>query len=178
MELSTSLDRLDLVSHRDPVLREKIPEFDPRDPGFFPEDIAKRMEEALVRYGGIGLAANQVGLRVRCFSLKMDPTITLFNPKIIDISEEKVLMDEGCLTYPGIILKISRPRLIKVRYMVHTGEFLTSKFDGVTARAIQHEIDHLDGILFTDYAGKVKMKMALDKARKNGHNNYVMKDFD
>ena len=76
--------------------------------------------------------------------------IGVFNPLIVNYDEETVVYEEGCVSYPGLFIKIKRPRSIRVRYRGWNGEAGTSKFEGYTARVFQHEYDHLQGVLFVD----------------------------
>ena len=113
---------------------------------------------------GIGLAANQVGIPYRVFAMRGAPeNFVCFNPKIIQPSEMTVTLEEGCLTYPGLIVKVKRPQHIRVRFQTPNGETLTKQFTGMTARIFQHEIDHLDGVLFFNRANRYHKELALKK---------------
>jgi peptide deformylase len=156
-----------LVPEIDGILREVMPEYD-----FDTEDeeataeLAKDMVEALFHHGGVGLAAPQIGLRKRVFVMLTNPLRICFNPRIVDQSEEKVELDEGCLSIPDLILEISRPIHIKVRFALPNQEVLTETFTGMTARIFQHELDHLNGVLFKDHVSKMKLDMARRKTSK------------
>lgn len=156
-----------LVDDKDPILREVIPEFE-----FTPETAAQAIEtaqalgESLLAHGGIGLAANQIGIRHRAFAIRTNPVTICFNPRVVDLSQEEVVLDEGCLSFPGVALKIKRARHIKVRFADPNGEIRTEKFTGITARTFLHELDHLNGIVFLDHVGKVAKDVALRKLAK------------
>ena len=116
---------------------------------------------------GIGLAAPQVGMNLSVFVIG-DPTnresiIAMFNPKIVDTFGEMVYYNEGCLSFPGLYVKVKRPAGVRIRFTDMNGETTTTKYSGMTARSIQHEYDHLDGILFQRRANRIH----LEKARKD-----------
>lgn len=146
----------------DDVLREdatEVTEFD---------DDLKRltddMLETMHANDGIGLAAPQVGISKRLLVTditEIDPNygpMVFINPEIID-SEGDVTMEEGCLSIPEIRESVSRPQEITLRYQTLDGEERTEMFDDWMARVLQHEIDHLNGVLFTDYLSPVKQKL-------------------
>ncbi len=124
------------------------------------------------KYGGIGLSANQVGLPFNMFVLGDHPQLenglkmACFNPMIISSSEEKVVMKEGCLTFPFLWLSITRPRKVVVKYEDENGELKEGHLDGMMSRIFQHEYDHMLGRVFTEYASKMKLDLAYKKAEK------------
>lgn len=144
---------LSLVDSTNPILTEKTEPFDFENPPIAPEELANMLLTVLAQERGIGLAANQVGLPFSVFAVHGDPFV-LFNPKIVDVSEEQVLLDEACLSFPGLTVKVKRPKSIRVRFTNIKGEVETHKYTGMTARVIQHEIDHLEGKLFYNRASK------------------------
>jgi len=150
-----------LVSKNDSILKEKIEPFDFSKPPVDPKELAENLVATMVRHNGLGLAANQCGLRYRAFAVNTHPNyLVCFNPRIVDFSKEENLLDEGCLSFPYLIIKIKRPRGIRVRFTDYTGETFTEKFDGITARIFQHEADHLEGIVFTSKANWFHMQKA------------------
>lgn len=157
---------LDLVSRHDPLIRTKLEDFDFANPPMNPVQLYNDLGETMIKHKGLGLAANQVGLPYRVFVMTGTPVIGCFNPRIVDKSSEMIELDEGCLTFPGVIAKIKRPRLIKVRYTEPNGNVVTKIYTDMTARIIQHEIDHLDGKVFLDYLSHVKRESVLKKAAK------------
>lgn len=121
---------------------------------------------------GIGLAANQIGLNKRVFVMghldnkEFPKPFALFNPIIIEKSEEMVLDKEGCLSFPGLYLSIKRPKWVKIEYQDSQGERQTLSADGYLSKCIQHEIDHLDGVCFIDKVSAMKLQLANKKLRK------------
>lgn len=120
------------------------------------EEILKLAEEmfaACRKANGIGLAAPQIGLSLRLCIIDLEhlglPPFAMVNPKIVKKSFKKIEMEEGCLSIPGVYGMVKRPVKIKVRALNLHGEKHTFEADGMLARVIQHEVDHLDGILFT-----------------------------
>ncbi len=137
-----------------PILRKKsvkILKFDKKLKKF-----VKNMTETMLEKDGLGLAAPQVGvneqlviLNFRLDSKKFRPTAFL-NPEIIEKSLETESSEEGCLSLPGIFGKVFRPLRVSLKFYDENGAVRVLALDGINARAIQHEIDHLDGILFVD----------------------------
>lgn len=156
----------ELVDKNHPILRQKTERFDFSNPPYDPVELAHRLTQTMISKGGVGLAAPQIGLPYRAFALKSNPVLVCFNPIVVDASSEEVEMEEGCLSFPGLILKVKRPKIIKVRFTLPNGETRTEKFIGMTARIFLHELDHLNGILFTSKVGKVTLEMAKKKANK------------
>ena len=136
------------------------------------KELTEKMFELMKKYGGIGLSANQVGLPFNMFVLGDHPQLenglkmACFNPMIISSSEEKVVMKEGCLTFPFVWLSITRPRKVVVKYEDENGELKEGHLDGMMSRIFQHEYDHMLGRVFTEYASKMKLDMAYKKAEK------------
>jgi len=153
----------------DPVLRKKSIPVDVFDSDL--EDFALKLKEYMYKYDGIGLAAPQTGHSKRI--IVVDPTAgekepyILINPEIIYSSEEKSDYDEGCLSIPEITLTVNRPTVISVRAKNEKGiEYTLDKVDNLLARVLQHEIDHLDGILFVDRASPVRRQLIASKLKK------------
>ncbi len=146
----------------DPVLRKKaepVEEFDAEL-----REFAERMVEAMFDNFGIGLAAPQVGVSKRIividksFGEAENDFMVLFNPEILETWGETT-MQEGCLSVPGVYEDLTRPERILARYRDVDGAMLKIDADGLLARAIQHEIDHLNGVLFVDRLGTVKRQL-------------------
>lgn len=155
-----------LINYDDPVLRQELPKFDFDNPPVDPLDLIANLAETMLHEGGIGLAANQCGLPYRVFVLLTDEIIPCFNPLIVDASQETILLEEGCLSYPGLSVKVRRPRKIKVRYTEPNKNVVTQVFDGITARAFQHELSHLNGIVHLNEASYIHKKQALTQWKK------------
>jgi peptide deformylase len=157
-------------------LRKPCIKFDFKNPPEDPIELAHDLAQSMIQYNGIGLAANQVGLPYRVFALKTQPIIVAFNPIIVDTSTEIVMMEEACLSWPGIVFNIKRPKSIRMRYTEPNGNVETKKFTGITARTVQHEIDHLDGHIFAPNLSRAAIELAIKKAKKRGA-NYTISDF-
>lgn len=153
----------ELVNSTAGVLKRVAGEFDFNDKMLDSVAIAVDLATTMISNGGLGLAANQIGLPHRVFAINAQQIIVCFNPIIVDQSKETVLLEEGCLTYPDLFVKIKRSKRIKVRYTQPNLEVITRTFDGLTARIFQHELDHLNGIIHTDRANSYH----LEQAKKN-----------
>ena len=131
------------------------------------KEIETKLSESMDRFGGIGLSANQVGLDVRVFVMRtQDGNKSFFNPEIIKLSQETDLLKEGCLSFPDIYLMIKRPRVCEMKYQDAEGNEHSIMLDGVGARCAQHEIDHLNGIVFLQRASRLKLERALKSRPK------------
>ena len=111
------------------------------------------LTENMFHHNGVGLSANQIGIKERAFVMISDmesqDTLTCFNPKIVKESKEMVTIEEGCLSYPEVFLDIARPETIVVKYEDEGKELHKIKLTGFIARIFQHEYDHMEGIDFT-----------------------------
>jgi peptide deformylase len=155
-----------LVSGDDAILREPCQEFDFNDPPFDPIEYAKEMVKFMYDNNGYGIAANQIGAPYRFFAMRGHPeNFVCFNPKIIDTSNETIVLEEGCLTFPNLVIKVKRPRNIRVRFTTPAGDVRTEKFTGMTARVFQHELDHLNGVLYFNRASRYHRDIAMRKWR-------------
>ena len=130
------------------------------------------MLETMYAAPGIGLAAIQVGIPKRVIVLDIKQKegqknpICLVNPEIIEKSKNNSTYEEGCLSVPGQFAEIDRPDKCHVKYLDYYGEKKEIKAEGMLATCIQHEIDHLEGILFIDYLSKLKKTMIIKKLSK------------
>jgi peptide deformylase len=157
-----------LVKHTDPILRETCKPFDFSNPPMDSVQLAKDMVHFMYEVNGIGLAANQVGLPYRVFAMRGHPeNFVCFNPKIVHFGDTVVQLEEGCVTYPGMIVKVKRPQSIRVRYHMANGDVRTDTFTGMSARIFQHELDHLDGIMFYERANRYHRELAMKKWKRN-----------
>jgi peptide deformylase len=169
---------LKLVDFYDPILREptvpvKFETFEEQKRASF---LAFSLTETLNKLRGLGLSANQVGLKERVCAVNMGEHIwIMFNPEIIERSETFADFAEGCLSYPGLYLKLKRSDYIKVRFQAIGGQYTEHEFNGLTAVCVQHEIDHLDGKLYTELVSPIKLDQAKRKIKKNLKK---MKEFD
>lgn len=156
-----------LIDNKDDILHTPTPEFDFSNPLVDPVQLAIDLTETMINSKGVGLAAPQIGISARAFVMSANPVIAVFNPIIVDQSKETVLLEEGCLSYPELLVKVKRPRTIKVRFTRPNGEIVTEKYTGITARIFLHELDHLDGIVFTKRASYFHRIQAMNKVRQN-----------
>lgn len=157
---------LPLVQDGHPILYQRLQDFDFVNPPCDPVELANNLIETMKHNNGIGLAANQCGLPYRCFVLWSAEPFAVFNPRIVDQTSECVQLEEGCLTYPNLFLNIKRPKAIKVRYEDAFGHTHTEKFIGMTARGFLHEMDHLDGVVYTKRATTPHLMRALNKKKQ------------
>ena len=155
-----------LVNETDTILRQPTVNFD-FNSGIDPEQLSKDMAEVMFENGGLGLAAPQVGLNYRMF-LMGDPesAVACFNPRIIEVSEETTYDVEGCLSFPGLFLKVQRPKEVVTEFTDSNGELQTMTFTEIMARCFCHELEHLDGVLYTDKVAKLTLQMAQKKQRQ------------
>ena len=132
------------------------------------------MVEMMKQQNGVGLAAPQVGITQR-FLVMMDPdtgvVYRMFNPKIVSKSAETCVMEEGCLSVLGadglpVYSHVRRPSSVEVEWTDENGKKLHAQMSGTVARIVQHETDHLDGILFIDYLSGVKREMLMRKVNR------------
>jgi len=160
-------DKLDLVEPSAEVMHKAPQSFNFQTDGDSAQSVANVLFERMKQLGGVGLSANQVGLDMRVFVMGLDELkIAIFNPIIIKYSKEEEVFNEGCLSYPGIMLAINRPTKITATYQDETGKYVEQDFNGLTARIFQHEYDHMNG---TDYTQRVS-KFKLDFAKKKFEN--------
>jgi peptide deformylase len=160
---------LKLVNRDDNILTTPCQIFDFTNPPFDPIEFAKELVKFMYDNNGVGLAANQVGVPYRIFAMRGQPeNFVCFNPKIVQPSVAEVLLEEGCLTYQGLYVKVKRPQHLRVRFQTPNGDTLTKQFTGMTARIFQHELDHLDGIVFYNRANRYHRDRALSKWKYGG----------
>jgi peptide deformylase len=115
-------------------------------------ELIKEMRQTMEAADGIGLAANQIGLDWRCFVAKVgNKFYAIFNPEIVKTSAEKVSAEEGCLSVPDVYGEVLRPEQVVLKGFDKNGKPIKLKAWGTLARVFQHEVDHLNGILFTDH---------------------------
>lgn len=149
------------------MLSKTIPEFDGVLPNPVMNKLVSRMKMTMKKFGGIGLSANQCGVLERVFVIGTDDEhIVCINPKVTGQSDKTVREDEGCLSFPGFFLKVDRPEWIDVEYMDENGTVQQNRFSGVTARCFLHELDHMNGVVFTQHVGPVSIQMARKRQQK------------
>jgi peptide deformylase len=166
----------ELVDSKDPVLYTRCEEFNFANPQIPTDEFETVFREAFGdKNWALGIAANQLGLPYRVIGILNHSTREiglLFNPKIVDYDDEMEYIEEGCLSFPGVFIKIKRPKSIRLRWENKFGEKEASRFTGLTARVIQHECDHIDGIDFVKRATlyhrrkAFKARATINKARE------------
>tara|TARA_B100000073_G_C23623261_1_gene529445 strand:+ start:32 stop:598 length:567 start_codon:yes stop_codon:yes gene_type:complete len=156
-----------LLESDNPILKVKLEDCNPE---LNRQEIKDNLIETMQHYEGIGLSANQIGVMERVFVMynhvETKQIIACFNPKIIKEGEEKVLIDEGCLSFPGLWVKVNRPETIEVEYEDENGEKVQRELYGLQSRIFQHEYDHMEGSNFTEKVSKLKLDMAIKKQKK------------
>lgn len=162
----------------DPVLRQPAHEVDELDGEI--RKLVKEMFETMYHAEGIGLAAPQVGVSERVIVVDVRAAdengsgpLALINPKVVESGRKKDKAPEGCLSIPGMEEVVERPLDVTVEALNHEGEPVTLEITGLLSRAIQHEIDHLDGILFIDRVSPLKRRMLLKKWQKSREEEVV-----
>jgi peptide deformylase len=181
---------LPIVAYGDPVLRQETKEIEENYPDL--NLLIKDMFETMYASKGVGLAAPQIGLPIRLFIVdasgfneddeypELEDYIRVFiNPIIVEETGEEWKFEEGCLSIPGIREDVSRKPNVVIEYYNEKFELIEEKIDGIAARIIQHEYDHIEGILFTDHINPLKKRLIKGKlndiAKGNIKVNYRMK---
>lgn len=158
-----------LVDYYDPILRKPTTpiDFDSID-GKEIAYMSISLMETLNTLGGLGLSANQVGLPYRMFAINMGEKLwCLINPRVLEVSQTTTKYKEGCLSYKGLYLDVGRPDRVVIEFQAAGGEKLVQEFTGMTATCVMHELDHLDGIMFTDRVSRIKLDAAKRKVKRN-----------
>ena len=167
---------LDVVHYGDPILRKKcksVNEYSNLN------KIIDDMFDSMYEAEGIGLAANQVGIDLNLFIIDIthtdetDEPHIFINSSIVSTGSDENMFQEGCLSLPGIALDVKRPETVKLKYQTIKQEWIEEEFSGLLGRAIQHEMDHLNGVFIIDRVGeveKIQYKTALKELRSNTQN--------
>ncbi len=167
------MDNYEIITAPNPVLKQEARPVDKVD-----DAIRRQMDRMLTTMydaPGIGLAANQVGLLNRVLVMDLVTTrseeekpspIFMVNPQIIYESEQMSVIDEGCLSVPEHYAEIERPAIIRVKYWDYDGKEAEIEAGDLLSHCVQHEIDHLNGVLFVDYLSSLKRNMILKKLQK------------
>lgn len=167
---------LPIVAYGDPVLKRKAVEVDPTAPEL--KQLAEDMFETMYNASGVGLAAPQIGKSIRLFVVDGAPMAdedepeyeelqvfkkVFVNAEILEESGDEWAFNEGCLSIPDIREDVYRPENIRIRYQDLDGKTHEEAYDGIRARIIQHEYDHIEGILFTDKLSPLKKRLLQGK---------------
>lgn len=166
------MDKYSIIKIPDPMLKQVA------SPIETVSDSVRRqldgMLETMYAAKGIGLAANQVSILNRVLVMDVaqreEPEtrepIFMINPEIVWASEEPSLWDEGCLSIPGQFAEVERPYSVRVKYLGYDGKMQEDSFEGLASHCVQHEIDHLNGVLFIDHLSVLKRNIILKKFKK------------
>jgi len=162
--------------HEIVVLGDEVLRRPGEDVEVFDEDLARLVQdmfETMYHADGVGLAAPQISISKRVCVIDVreedEPLagkVALINPEIVEFSKETDKTTEGCLSIPGLEEIVTRPESVKVRALDPTGEPIELEIGGLFSRALQHEVDHLDGVLFIDRVSPLKRRMLLKKWKK------------
>ncbi|NKL02456.1 peptide deformylase [Rhizobium leguminosarum bv. viciae] len=159
-----------LIILPDPVLRQLSKPVERVDSDL--QRLADDMLETMYDAPGIGLAAIQVGVPRRMLVIDIaregeekQPQVFI-NPEIVKSSDERSVYEEGCLSIPDYYAEVERPATVSVKYLDRNGKEQTVEADGLLATCLQHEIDHLNGVLFIDYISRLKREMVIKKFTK------------
>ncbi|BDU50281.1 peptide deformylase [Haliovirga abyssi] len=156
---------LEIKKYGDPVLRKKSIEVEKIDENL--KQLLKDMIETMYDAPGVGLAAPQIGINKKVVIIDTDGKLRkIINPVILERFGEEEIAEEGCLSIPNIYEKVKRPSKVKVKYLNEDGLEVTEEADGLLARAFQHEIDHLDGVLFVDKVSNIRKRLISNKLAK------------
>lgn len=159
----------DLVAEHDPIL---VTPSIPYDFSKYTQEETNQlvldMAATMRYYGGIGLSAVQFGRAENVFVMEIgdDLPLAVFNPKIVHEAETEQAAEEGCLSFPQLLVYVKRPISIRVRFFNLNNEVVTTKFDGLSARVFLHEYDHLQGIVMKNRVSKLKYDLALKSRMK------------
>jgi peptide deformylase len=163
---------LKIITIPDPVLKAAA-----QPVGKVDDEVRRQMDdmlETMYEAPGIGLAANQINKLNRVLVMDLayrkeegtkDP-IFMANPEIVWKSEEMSVMEEGCLSIPGGYGEVERPKIVKVKYLDYNGNEALLEAEDLMSHCVQHEVDHLNGVLFIDYLSKLKRDMIVRKFKK------------
>jgi peptide deformylase len=176
IHVSTNNMILAITLYGDPVLKKRAEDISSEYPNL--NDLVKNMWQTMYAASGVGLAAPQVGLSIRLFVVDTQQLAekrkkgftgikkVFINPTILTETGEEWKYEEGCLSIPGIREDVFRQPSVKIHYFDEQFNAFTEEYDDITARVIQHEYDHIEGILFTDKLKPLKRKLLLPKLAK------------
>ena len=162
------VEPLSLFDENHPMLLQRIPEYDvTRLPNPVLGKLIKRVKMTMKLHGGIGLSANQCGIFERVFVLGANDAIwACINPKIINASPDLIRDKEGCLSFPGLALGVERHSWVEAEFINEECKVVQMRFEGLTARCFQHELDHMNGIKFTSKVKPLALQMAKKQQQK------------
>ncbi len=166
---------LEVLAYPNPFLRQKAQPVTAFDDAL--KQTVRDMNETMVDRDGVGLAATQVGVDARLLLLdpyafegdegRGKPVVVVINPEVVWQSDETITAEEGCLSFPGVYIQVERPAKVRIRAQDADGEYHEIEGEGLGARAILHEIDHLEGVVMIDHVGYLAKQRALKKHKRN-----------
>jgi peptide deformylase len=132
--------------------------------------ITEDLVENMFKYNGLGISANQLGLPWSVFAIRgYTENFVCFNPRIVFSGDLITSLDESCLSFPHLIIKMKRPNEIRFRFQGPNGEMVSKTFQGLTARVVQHEINHLRGEMWFGGCSRINLDRALRQAKNKKH---------
>lgn len=163
---------LPIVGYGDPVLKKKAGDIDKTYPNL--TELIQNMWDTMYNASGVGLAAPQVGLSIRLFVIDASPfedeeehlkdfKKVFINAQILEETGEEWLFNEGCLSFPDLREDVARKPKVRIRYLDENFQEHEDEFDGIAARIIQHEYDHIDGVVFVDRISPLKRRLIRNK---------------
>jgi len=156
----------ELVKEMDSFLKEVPEKFNFENPQVDPEKLQEQLVENMLHHEGYGLSANQIGIPVQAFSMMLDEkAMVVFNPEILEWSEETTYIREGCLSFPGLYVAVERARAVAMKFQAYDGEEQGGSLQDMSAKIFQHEMEHMEGKLFIDNVSGFKLKSAMKKRR-------------
>lgn len=160
---------IELLPDTHEMLTQRMDIFDFEAPNHDPYLVSEMLIGAMNQHGGVGIAANQIGLNCRAMAIMVEEgfSLVMFNPMITELSPNTVMISEGCLTFPGLFLRIARPVSCRVNYHDCEGIRRSELLTGIPSRIALHEVDHLNGVVMTSKVSKLKLDMARKRMRKH-----------
>lgn len=163
----------EIIAYPDPILRKRSEVVE--EIGEDLKKLVNDMTETMYASSGIGLAAIQIGVPKRVIVVNAgEGLVVLINPEI-EAAEGETRMEEGCLCLPGVMVEVKRHEKVTVSGLSETGEAITLHAEGLLARALQHEIDHLEGVLIVDKVSKLKRELLTSSLRKEARERSAAK---
>jgi peptide deformylase len=160
-----------LLYYPNEFLSKQLTMVDIEKPSFDPKELKAKMIDFMLSNKGIGLSASQIGLDASVFVMgdSLSNSSICINPTVLQYTEDTVIDVEGCLSFPGVYVKVKRPKEILAEFYNENLEKQVVKISGYSARCFLHELDHTLGITFKDRVSKLKWNMATKKKEKLGH---------
>jgi peptide deformylase len=172
-----------IIAYGDPVLKRRAQEIDLEGDTSWLQELIDDMYETLYNAQGVGLAAPQIGESIRLFVTdasayadqeeELEPLRSFkevfINPEVLEEDGDDWNFEEGCLSIPGIREEVTRPPIVRIRYYNRELELQDRTYQGLAARIVQHEYDHIEGVLFTDHLGPLKKRLLKRKLNDIAH---------